>query len=187
MSSSTKLQKNQWNQEKTLSTDARQRSKDTWQSNTGYLAIYPWIHCKVSLDIFLGQFFASLFLLSPDAFSYYKLNLLTVLQKPYWIGWHMQGNCSAFDDAPAFFWRIRDFRSPGICGNEWTCNHQGVGITSWNGRDCIFGPTQAWYMEWMGNSQIVMTTALSWFILSVVVRGSMTCGRMRRANWWLAS
>ena len=32
------------------------RSKDTWQSNTGYLAIYPWIHCKVSLDTFSGQF-----------------------------------------------------------------------------------------------------------------------------------
>ena len=34
------------------------RSKDTWQSNTGYLAIYPWIHCKVSLDTFSGQFLA---------------------------------------------------------------------------------------------------------------------------------
>ena len=31
---------------------------------------------------------------------------------------------------------------------------KGIGITSWNGRDCIFGPTQAWYMEWMGNSQV---------------------------------
>ena len=30
----------------------------------------------------------------------------------------------------------------------------GIGITSWNGRDCIFGPTQAWYMEWLYNSQI---------------------------------
>ena len=30
------------------------RSKDTWQSNTGYFAIYPWIHCKVSLDTFSG-------------------------------------------------------------------------------------------------------------------------------------
>ena len=34
------------------------RSKDTWQSNTGYLAIYPWIHCKVSLDTFSGYFSA---------------------------------------------------------------------------------------------------------------------------------
>ena len=34
------------------------RSKDTWQSNTGYLAIYPWIHCKVSLDTFSGHFSA---------------------------------------------------------------------------------------------------------------------------------
>lgn len=31
---------------------------------------------------------------------------------------------------------------------------KGIGITSWDGRDCIFGPTQAWYMEWMGNSQV---------------------------------
>ena len=63
--------------------EGKKRSKDTWQSNTGYLAIYPWIHCKVSLDTFSGQFFASLFLLSPDAFSHHKLNQLAVLQKPY--------------------------------------------------------------------------------------------------------
>ena len=46
----------QWNQEKTVEWKAKKRSKDTWQSNTGYLAIYPWIHCKVSLDTFSGQF-----------------------------------------------------------------------------------------------------------------------------------
>ena len=25
---------------------------------------------------------------------------------------------------------------------------RGLGVTSWNGRDCVFGPTEAWYMEW---------------------------------------
>ena len=47
-----------WNQKKTRSGKAKKRSKDTLQSNTGYLAIYPWIHCKVSLDTFWGQFSA---------------------------------------------------------------------------------------------------------------------------------
>ena len=46
----------QWNQEKTHSGNTKKRSKDTWQSNIGYLAIYPWIHCKVSLDTFSGCF-----------------------------------------------------------------------------------------------------------------------------------
>ncbi len=31
---------------------------------------------------------------------------------------------------------------------------KGIGITSWNGRDCIFGPTEAWYMEWQLNSKV---------------------------------
>lgn len=32
---------------------------------------------------------------------------------------------------------------------------KGIGVTSWQGRDCIFGPTEAWYMEWMCNSNVV--------------------------------
>ena len=39
-----------------VASTSKKRSKDTWQSNTGYLAIYPWIHCQVSLDTFSGQF-----------------------------------------------------------------------------------------------------------------------------------
>ncbi|MGN1255690.1 MAG: hypothetical protein ACI4UA_00835, partial [Bacteroidaceae bacterium] len=31
---------------------------------------------------------------------------------------------------------------------------KGIGITSWNGRDCIFGPPEAWYMEWTVNSKV---------------------------------
>lgn len=31
---------------------------------------------------------------------------------------------------------------------------KGIGVTSWQGRDCIFGPTEAWYMEWMCNSNV---------------------------------
>ena len=31
---------------------------------------------------------------------------------------------------------------------------KGIGITSWNGRDCIFGPTQAWYMEWIYSNNV---------------------------------
>ena len=34
---------------------AKKRSKDTLQSNIGYLAVYPWIHCKVTLDTFSGH------------------------------------------------------------------------------------------------------------------------------------
>ena len=30
----------------------------------------------------------------------------------------------------------------------------GIGVTSWNGRDCVFGPTEAWYFEWQLNSNV---------------------------------
>ena len=43
---------------RTVAGKAKKRSKDTWQSNTGYLAIYPWIHCQVILDTFSGHFSA---------------------------------------------------------------------------------------------------------------------------------
>ena len=59
----------------------------------GYLAKYRWILGDLSLDTlqsiigyFFGAVFCCLFLLSPDAFSHYKLNQLTVSQKPYRIG-----------------------------------------------------------------------------------------------------
>ena len=35
---------------------SKKRSKDTWRSILGYLSVYPWIHCQVSLDTFSGQF-----------------------------------------------------------------------------------------------------------------------------------
>ena len=34
----------------------KDRSKLTWQSILGYLPVYPWINCEVSLDTFSGQF-----------------------------------------------------------------------------------------------------------------------------------
>ena len=34
-------------------------SNDTLQSNTGYLPVYPWIHCGVSLDVFFLDFAGS--------------------------------------------------------------------------------------------------------------------------------
>ena len=34
----------------------KDRSKLTCQSILGYLPVYPWIHCEVSLDTFSGQF-----------------------------------------------------------------------------------------------------------------------------------
>ena len=65
---------------------AKKRSKDTWQSNTGYLPVYPWIHCQVSKDTFWGQFSRPEALhrlcssmISLGTTSFHKLNQLTVL------------------------------------------------------------------------------------------------------------
>ena len=46
----------QQNLEKTEAGSMKKRSKLTCQSILGYLPVYPWIHCEVSLDTFSGQF-----------------------------------------------------------------------------------------------------------------------------------
>ena len=42
--------------ERTEAGSMKKRSKLTWQSILGYLPVYPWINCEVSLDTFSGQF-----------------------------------------------------------------------------------------------------------------------------------
>ena len=89
-------------------------SNDTLRSNTGYLPVYPWIHCEVSLDVVFSW-------ISPGTFPIHKLNQLTVLWKSYWICCHLPWNCTASVDAPgpsgvevSSVWRCQDILFRGI-------------------------------------------------------------------------
>ena len=56
MSFTTLTTVSDYEEKKRPAKSGKDRTKLTWQSILGYLPVYPWIHCEVSLDTFSGQF-----------------------------------------------------------------------------------------------------------------------------------